>query len=172
LVLGGPGTCTNLHWINQAFNVIVPSGVGKTTVLSRITQLCAEYELPLVCAAMTGVLAVSSFTACKISHIVFKQALQQELFEMASLSTPVLISRSLKTSISMTMNFKTHWLQRKCITSDRYAQFSSHAMNVPTLLWCLLCQFHNVDEQLNEGLPLGVFLDEFSMIPANMLGQV
>jgi len=36
----------------------------------------------------------------------------------------------------------------------------------------LLCQFHNVDEQLNEGLPLGVFLDEFSMIPANMLGQV
>ena len=33
-------------------------------------------------------------------------------------------------------------------------------------------QFHNIDGQLNEGVPLGVFLDEFSMIPADMLGQV
>jgi hypothetical protein len=33
-------------------------------------------------------------------------------------------------------------------------------------------QYHNVDDQLNEGLPLGIFLDEFSMIPPDMLGQV
>ena len=33
-------------------------------------------------------------------------------------------------------------------------------------------QFHNIDGQLNEGVQLGVFLDEFSMIPADMLGQV
>ena len=33
-------------------------------------------------------------------------------------------------------------------------------------------QFHNIDGQLNEVVPLGVFLDEFSMIPADMLGQV
>ena len=31
-------------------------GVGKTTVLSQITELCAEYNLPLLCAAMTGII--------------------------------------------------------------------------------------------------------------------
>jgi flagellar biosynthesis GTPase FlhF len=39
LVLGGPG-------------------VGKTTVLSRITELCVEYNLPLLCAAMTGIIII------------------------------------------------------------------------------------------------------------------
>jgi len=39
LVLGGPG-------------------VGKTTVLSRITELCVEYNLPLLCAAMTGIIVI------------------------------------------------------------------------------------------------------------------
>ena len=36
----------------------------------------------------------------------------------------------------------------------------------------LFLQFHNVEEQVNMGVPLGILLDEFSMIPAKMLGQV
>ena len=35
-----------------------------------------------------------------------------------------------------------------------------------------LPQLHNVEEQVNLGVPLGIILDEFSMIPPKMLGQV
>ena len=34
--------------------VLGAPGVGKTTVLSRIVDMCAEYDFPLICAAMTG----------------------------------------------------------------------------------------------------------------------
>ena len=33
-------------------------------------------------------------------------------------------------------------------------------------------QLHNVEEQVNQGVPLAIILDEFSMIPPKMLGQV
>ena len=34
--------------------VLGAPGVGKTTVLSHIVDMCTEYDFPLICAAMTG----------------------------------------------------------------------------------------------------------------------
>lgn len=156
--------------------VLGAPGVGKTTVLSRIVDMCAEYDFPLICAAMTGQALDRLllhfrvvFTQC-CSGVAAGTLLHGLTVHTAFDIKVIDDDHRGKNQYQEILKSEQVYYLRQVLELFQMHNNNDYIAKIDILF--MTAQFHNIDTQLNEGVPVGVFLDEFSMIPADMLGQV